>query len=702
MNCGRLKPILLFLVLTMLSTGIHAQLAGPKAEDPFLWLENATDSKAMDWVKAHDSATMKVFGADPNFLTFNSEILPILNSSDRIPKGNYEGGYVYDFWQDDIHVKGILRRATLQEYCKKDPAWETVLDIDRLSADEGKDYVYQSTSDLYPDKTRGMIALSLGGGDAVIQREFDYVTKTFVKDGFFLPEAKSEVYWYDMNTLLVATDFGPGSMTSSGYPRIAKMWKRGTPLAQATTIIEGAMSDVGASAYVSFRPEGNRFFCYIATDFWNSTTWLVDTGGSRIELPFPQDSELHLFKNRLLALLNSPWMGIPDGSLVAVKIADLQIPDIRSRISVVYQPDEKSTVNEVSMLKDYVVVTILDNVRGKALYYTLDESAGADKWLRGEMNLPDMGDVSVTSADSYSNVLLLNYQDFLTPPKQYYFSDPTSAPQEVKAQAPKFDAGNLKVEQFFATSTDGTSIPYFMVSGKDIILDGSNPTLLYGYGGFRDKETPFYSGYIGKAWTSRGGIFVLANIRGGAEFGPRWHKAGLLENRQKVFDDFTAVAEDLISRKVTSPEHLGIMGGSNGGLLVGVAFTQRPELFKAVVCQVPLLDMFRYTKIGAGASWIAEYGDPEKPEQWAFIGKYSPYQNLKSGVKYPEVLFETSTTDDRVHPAHARKMTALMEQMGYKVFYYEETTGGHSASANNAQKAHRIALEYAYLWKMLK
>ena len=696
MNCINLKTIVLCLALMVTSAGLGAQTV----EDPYLWLENATEVKAVEWVMAHDTATMRVFGNDPNFLTIESEVLGILNARDRIPNGVIEGGYVYDFWQDSVHIKGILRRATLDEYQKPEPAWETVLDIDKLSADEGRAYVYKSTTSLFPDKSRGMIALSLGGGDAVIQREFDFTTRTFVENGFYLPEAKSEVCWYDANTLLVATDFGPGSLTESGYPRIGKMWTRGTPLEGAKTVIEGEMSDAGA--FVLTRPEGNRFFCYRQTDFWNQQLWLIDSDGGRIEIPFPKDSEVRLFKNRLLALLNSEWLDIPEGSLVALKIADLGASDLRSKATIVFQPDETSTVDAVNTTRDYVIVSILRNVRGKALYFVLDESAATDRWIEAQMALPDMGAISIKSVDDHTNVVLVTYADFLTPTKLYCFDDPGGTAKEIRSLPPRFDAAGLKAEQHFAVSSDGTSIPYFLISRADLKLDGSNPTLLYGYGGFRDKETPFYSGSIGKAWLERGGFFALANIRGGGEFGPRWHKAGLLENRQKVFDDFIAVAEDLIARKVTSRQHLGIEGGSNGGLLVGAVFVQRPELFNAVVCQVPLLDMIRYTKIGAGASWVAEYGDPEIPEQKAFIEKYSPYQNLKPGVKYPEVFLVTSMTDDRVHPAHARKMAARMEEMGHKVYYWEETTGGHGASTNNLQKAHRIALEYAYLWKKLK
>ncbi|MCX6827271.1 MAG: prolyl oligopeptidase family serine peptidase [candidate division Zixibacteria bacterium] len=699
----RISLFLITLTLAILIVNnTKAQTTDVTENDTFIWLEDAQGAQALDWVKAQNDLTLKEFSSDPNFPKFQDIALTILNSKNRIPYGSYEGNQVYNFWQDEAHVKGILRRTSLKEYIKKNPRWETVLDIDKLSADEGKDYVYGGTTLLPPGRTRGMIALSVGGGDAVIYREFDYESKSFVKDGFSLPEAKSDVAWYDSNTLLVGTDFGPGSMTSSGYPRLTKMWKRGTPLSEAATILEGEISDVSAAASVSFRPEGELFFLSRGINFWESIRWLVDSSGNKTELPFPRDSYIMPFKGRLLARLNSEWLGLPEGSLVALKIADLQSPDLQSKIDVIFKPDDKSVIGYVICIKDYILVTVLENVRAKALYYWPDESGGADQWNHGHINLPDMGSIGITSADDFSNTLMLSYDDFLTPTKLYLLDNPGATPREIKSLPESFAVDKLKVEQFFATSKDGTSIPYFMVSRKDLKLDGANPTLLYGYGGFRSLEMPSYSRTLGKIWLTNGGVYVLANIRGGGEFGPRWHKAGLLENRQKVFDDFIAIAEDLCRRRVTSPAHLGIMGGSNGGLLVGVSFIQRPDLFKAVVCQVPLLDMLRYTKIGAGASWMAEYGDPEIPEQRAFIEKYSPYQNLKSGVKYPEVFFETSTADDRVHPAHARKMAAKMEQMGYKVYFSEEMSGGHSSGADNIHRAQTFALEYTYLWKMLK
>jgi prolyl oligopeptidase len=612
------------------------------------------------------------------------------------------GDYVYNFWQDADHVRGIYRRTTLDEYTSPDPKWEIVLDIDSLNRAEGKSWVYQGATALPPAYRRALVSLSDGGKDAAYVREFDLESKTFVNNGFSLPEAKSSVYWYDENTVLVGTDFGPHSLTTSGYPRIVKLWKRGTPLSEAPTILEGEASDVSVSGWVDFRPEGRTLTLRRGMSFWESTNWIVGADSERIEVSLPRDAALQSpYKGYLIATLHSDWLGFNEGSVVALPVADLRSTDLRSKVQVLYEPDEKSTVTGVAATKDYLLVTILSNVRGRILHLSLEESSRGSRWITGELDLPDFGSVKVESADDYSNVFMVTFQDFLTPTTLYLFEDPHAAPRAIRALASKFDATGLVISQGEATSSDGTMIPYFLVSRKDLNADGQNPTLLYGYGGFRAAQTPFYSATIGKLWLERGGVFALANIRGGGEFGPRWHRAALLKNRQKAYDDFIAVGEDLVARNITSPSHLGVMGGSNGGLLVGVAFTQRPELFSAVVCQVPLLDMIRYTKLPAGASWIGEYGDPDSADMRAYIASYSPYQNLKAGIDYPDVLFVTSTADDRVHPGHARKTAARMEALGNKVYFYEETEGGHAASADNVYRAKRMAMEYTYLWRML-
>ncbi|MEW6014082.1 MAG: prolyl oligopeptidase family serine peptidase [Candidatus Zixiibacteriota bacterium] len=692
---------IIFLMLLVCPSCLRAQENVTTTDDPYLWLEEVQGDKALDWVKSHDEATMQAFQNDTNFLSFQKEALKILNADDRIPYGSYRGGYIYNFWQDEEHVRGILRRTTLVEYKKTEPEWETLLDIDKLNQDEGKSWVYAGSYSVPPAYDRCLVMLSDGGRDAVQIRELDYSTRSFVKDGFYLPVAKSGALWLDSNTLIIDTDFGPGSLTESGYPRIVKLWKRGTTLPEAVTLLEGEETDVSASAYVVHRPEGNVMYVSRNVSFWESKRWLVDEKMEKTEIPIPDDAEIEtFFKGYMIVRLFSDWLGFQEGSLIALKTSDLSAEDMQSRIELIYAPDEISTIKGVSTSEDYLLVSILNNVKGKLLYFKLPVT-GERQWRKGEVRLPEAGSIGVQSTNNFTNIVLVTYEDFLSPTKLYLLQDPESNPEEIKSLPDWFDAANMQVAQYEAKSKDGTIIPYFLVSKKDLSLNSQNPTLLYGYGGFRSSQTPYYSRMQGKFWLEKGGVFALANIRGGGEFGPKWHKAALLENRQKSFDDFIAVAEDLIARKITSPRNLGIMGGSNGGLLVGAVFTQRPELFNAIVCQVPLLDMIRYTKLGAGASWVGEYGDPAIPEQRAFIERYSPYQNLKPGVKYPQALFVTSTLDDRVHPGHARKMAARMEELGNQVYFYEETEGGHGASADNIQRAKRHALEYSYLVRML-
>jgi prolyl oligopeptidase len=672
------------------------------SDDPYIWLEERDGDKALEWVRAHDDATVNEFKSDSHFAEFRSEALAILDAKDRIPYVTVMGSYLYNFWQDADHVRGIWRRTTLAEYNKPDPQWETVLDIDSLNRIEGQSWVYKGANVLPPAYARALIYLSPGGQDAVCVREFDLNAKSFVSGGFSLPEAKSSIAWYDENTVVVGTDFGPGSLTSSGYPRIAKLWKRGTPIADATTLLEGEESDVSVDGWVSFRPEGNVFRLQRGTSFWESKNWIVGDNLERVGIPLPDDAEINgFFKGYIIAMLYSDWLGVPEGSVIALKIADIKSANLVSKVEVIFKPAEKSTVTGISMTKDYLLVSILRNVRGRILYYSLSVSESNPQWKSGELDLPEYGSVGVATADDFSNMVMVTFQDYLSPTKLYLLDDPKSQPKEIKTLPALFDAGDLQITQGQAKSKDGTMIPYFLVSSKNLKLDGSNPTLLYGYGGFRSSQTPYYSGIVGKLWLERGGVYAVANIRGGGEFGPQWHRAALMENRQKAFDDFIAVGEDLVARKITSPAHLGIMGGSNGGLLMGAAFTQKPDLFNAVVCVVPLLDMIRYTKLPPGASWIGEYGDPDSAEARSHFEKYSPYQNVKTGVKYPQVLFVTSTRDDRVHPGHARKTSAKMEALGNKVYFYEETEGGHGAAADNAQRAKLYAIEYTYLWKML-
>jgi len=672
------------------------------ADDQFIWLEEVESETSLNWVNEHNVVTKSAFANDEQFQKMQKQALDIMNSEERIPYVSFEGDYLYNFWQDEVNVRGVLRRTTLEKYRSENPEWEVVLDIDALNKSEGKSWVYKGYTAFPPEYKYAMVYLSDGGKDATIVREFDLFEKKFIDNGFTLPEAKSSVDWFDYNTLILGTDFGPGSLTSSGYARQVRLWKRGTPYTDAELIFTGDSTDTWVWGNISVRPEATIFSIGRGMSFWESEQWIVDDKMNRLKVPLPIDASVNAhFKDYVIATLNSEWLGIGEGTLIALKMSDFNAPDLRSKIEIVFSPDEKTFLSGVTATKDYLVLNLLENVRGKLIYLQPQVQDGKNVWTGGEMDLPDYGTIRVSSADAFHNALMVNFQDFLTPSKLYYFTDPKSQAEEIKTLPDMFDASGFAIVQYEATSKDGTKIPYFIVSEKDLPLDGANPTLLYGYGGFRASMKPHYSATIGKLWLEQGGLYVSANIRGGSEFGPKWHKSALLENRQRCYDDFIAVAEDLIARKITSPDHLGIMGGSNGGLLVGAVFTQRPDLFNAVVCEVPLLDMLRYHKLPPGASWMGEYGNPDIPEQRAFISKYSPYQNVKENTKYPEVLFVTSTKDDRVHPGHARKMAAKMEEFGAKIYFYENTEGGHGRAADQVQRAMMYGMEYNYLGKML-
>jgi prolyl oligopeptidase len=667
--------------------------------DPYLWLEEIEGKKALDWVEGQNEATLAVLKAQPMFKETYEKTLQILNSDERIAYPHILGKYVYNFWKDEKNERGIWRRTTIAEYLKPSPKWEILLDIDKLCEQEGEKWVYKGVSGLYPDYTRYIVYLSRGGGDATVAREFDADSKEFVKDGFYLPEAKGSISWKDQDTVYVQTDFGEGSLTDSGYPRITKIWKRGTPLSAAKTIFEGEKTDVDVGCYVINTPERQYDVINRAITFYTFHYYVIEDG-KLLKIDIPDDSRLGgFFKNQLLVRLKSDWQTseqtYKQGSLIGIDYNKYLKGD--RKFTVVAEPDDRLTVVGFSNTKNLLLVNMLNNVRTELYKYRFEDGV----WQKEKVKAPGLGTFSVISPDEQSDQYFLNYEDFLTPTSLYYVSDDQ---ERVKAKSLPafFDSNNLEVKQLETVSKDGTRIPYFLIKPEGMKADGSNPTLLYGYGGFEISMLPRYSSILGKAWLEKRGVYALANIRGGGEFGPKWHKTALKENRQRCYNDFIAVAEDLIKRKITSPRHLGIMGGSNGGLLVGAVFTQRPELFNAVVCQVPLLDMKRYNKLLAGASWMAEYGNPDIPEQWSYIKKYSPYQNVSPDKEYPQVFFYTSTKDDRVHPGHARKMVAKMEDMGHKVYYYENTEGGHAAAVTNRQRALKDALTYTYLRMQLK
>ena len=666
--------------------------------DPFMWLEEIDGQKALEWVKAQNARTTKALEAVKQFKPIYKRNLEILDSKDRIATPSFYGLAVYNFWQDQTHVRGIWRRTTLDSYTTGHPDWETVIDVDALSRADGTPWVFKGATCLPPEYARCMVALSPGGGDAVVEREFDTVAKDFVKDGFALPKAKSQVAWRDQNTLWVGTDFGEGSLTTSGYPRIVKLWTRGTPVGEAKTVFKGEPDDVSSAGNSFFAPEGRYDLVQRVPAFFRSEKYLV-LAGRLVKLEVPEDSDIEeIFKDHLLISLRSDWaVGgkvYPTGGLLAIGLDDF----LRGgrKFEILFQPTPKTALGSVTATRDRVVVSWLDNVRGRISTFAFADGA----WKREEIALPTLGTVRVTTATDAADDFFYTYQDFLTPSSLFLAAG--ADVKKVGSMPAFFDAAGMNVEQFEATSKDGTRIPYFVVTPKGFKADGEQPTLLYGYGGFEIPELPTYSGAVGASWLQRGGVYVLANIRGGGEFGPKWHKAAMKGYHMRNFEDFAAVAEDLIARKITSPRHLGIMGGSQGGLLVGGTFTLRPELFNAVVAQVPLADMKRFNHLLAGASWMAEYGDPDKPEEWAYIQKWSPYELLRKGVKYPTPFYWTNTRDDRVHPAHARKMVAKLESFGDPVYYFENIEGGHSSGSVNSEKAYITALQYAYLWKMLR
>jgi prolyl oligopeptidase len=669
--------------------------------DPHLWLEDVDSAPALGWVGARNAETQAELAAGPGYAALRTRLKTILDSSDRIPYVRQHAGHYYNFWRDAGHERGIWRRTSLAEYRKPEPGWETVLDLDALALAENENWVWAGSTFLKPRGGRCLVSLSRGGGDAHVVREFDLERLAFIEDGFILSEAKGSAGWIDRDTLFVATDFGPGSMTSSGYPRVVKEWKRGTPLAAARLVYEAGADDLSASAWLDYTPGHERQFVQRQIGFYSSELFVRDpASGALTRVDKPIDADAFTVRDQLVIQLRSDWQvggaTWPQGALLATGFDEF----LRGGrdFSALFLPSDSTSLDGVAATRDTILLTVLDKVKNRIV--ELRQAGGA--WVRREVSASGMGALGVSAVDEIeSDHYFLTVTDFLTPSSLYLLEAGGDGREPLKSMPAFFDSAPYAVSQFEAVSKDGTRVPYFVVMRKDARPDGASPTLLYGYGGFEVSLTPFYSGVTGAAWLERGGIYVLANIRGGGEFGPRWHQAALKEQRQNAFDDFLAVAEDLVERKLTSPRRLGIMGGSNGGLLVGAALTQRPELFGAVVCQVPLLDMRRYHQLLAGASWMGEYGDPDDPDQWEYIGRYSPYHRVSPERNYPRVLFTTSTRDDRVHPGHARKMAALMREQGHDVLYWENTEGGHAGAANNEQTATMWALTYTFLWEEL-
>ncbi|WP_251359826.1 prolyl oligopeptidase family protein [Kangiella sp. TOML190] len=669
-------------------------------QDPYIWLEEVEGEKALAWVEENNTKSLGYLKSKPLYQELFEKNLKVYDSDERIPYVEQMGDYFYNFWKDSNNQRGLWRRTTLAEYKKDNPEWELILDLDKLAEKEGENWVYKGANCLYPEYKRCLLSLSRGGADATVVREFDVASKSFVENGFYLPEAKSSVSWIDENSIYVGTDFGDGSMTDSGYPRIVKEWKRGEALDKARTIFEGEKKDVWVAAFVLHDKGKSYKVIYQGLTFYTSDIYLITDEGLH-QFERPKDSSINAISNdQVLIQLKSDWtLGektYPQAALISINIDDYLAG--KTNFTEVFIPDANTSISGVLSTKDYILVNTLKDVASELYRYQFDDG----KWSKEKVDMPDLGAISVAGVSDQHNNFFIDYNNFLTPSSLYYFDSSNNSTSVLKSLPAFFDAQPYKVEQQFATAKDGTKIPYFLVMHKDTEFNGKNPTLLYGYGGFEVSLRPSYSPTIGFDWLEQGGVYALANIRGGGEYGPRWHQAALKKNRHIAFTDFITVGEDLVANKITSPRHLGIRGGSNGGLLVGTVATMRPDLFNAVVCQVPLLDMKRFNQLLAGASWMGEYGNPDNEDEWEYIKTYSPYHNVDKDTEYPKIFFTTSTRDDRVHPGHARKMVAKMQAQGHDVLYYENTEGGHGGASNNKQSASLNALIYTYLADQLK
>ncbi|WP_231933589.1 prolyl oligopeptidase family serine peptidase [Micromonospora coxensis] len=669
-----------------------------EGDDPYLWLEDLDGERAAGWVRERNAETVAALTGGESFAALRAEIRQVLDAEDRIPYPGWRGdGFYYNYWTDAARPRGIWRRTTLEQYRRPEPEWDVLLDLDALAAEEGENWVWQQATVLRPGYRRCLISLSRGGADAAVVREFDLVRRAFVEDGFTLPEAKTDVCWIDADHVFVGTDFGPGSLTSSGYPRVVKRWRRGTPLSEAVVVHEGRPDDVAVHASHDPTPGFERDFVGRSLDFYRSESWLLTDAGERIRIEVPEDAHWDVHREWLLIRLRSPWPvdGVthPAGALLATRF-DAFLAGGRE-LTVLFRPDDRTALSGYAWTRHHLILATLVDVRSRLEVLTPD----GPRWRRQPLaGVPADAHSRIVETDpDHGDAYLLDSEGFLTP-ATLRLGQVGGAVETLKREPAFFDPDGLAVRQFFATSADGTRVPYFVVGDPDV---AGGPTLLTGYGGYEIPLTPHHDGGIGRGWLARGGSYVVANIRGGGEYGPRWHHAALRERRPRAYEDFAAVAAELVTRGITTPERLGIEGGSNGGLLMGVMLTRYPELFGAVVAHVPVLDMRRYHRLLAGASWMAEYGDPDREADWSYLRRYSPYHNVRSGRSYPPVLLVTSTRDDRVHPAHARKMAARLREHGHEVAYYENVEGGHGTAANSEQRAFVWALTLEFLWRKL-
>jgi prolyl oligopeptidase len=701
---------LVTILIVSVATGCRASApaaSSPSVEqaDKYQWLEDVHGQRSIAWVKAHNARTVDLLEHDPRFEGLKADALKIYESPDRIAEPVLKEGAIYNLWQDADHVRGILRRTSLADYLTSRPHWKTIIDYDALAKQDKQEWVANGLTCLYPGNGLCLVSLSAGGEDAETLREFDLKTGKFVEHGFVLAHSKQAVAWLDKDSLLVARDWGPGTMTKSGYPFVVKLWRRSQPLDQAKEIFRGTENDVDVAGYTLSDRQGHQVtLLHTSLNFFESENFLrTSNGNKKLALPKKVDVD-GLLDNQLIVTLNEPWKPeglettFPTGAVVSLDMNAVNQDPVHLKPMVIFTPSAVEFALEVQPTRDHLLMTTLEHVQGRAYVYSLNAQ---HEWTRKKLDLPDNQAVGITSANGADDRFFLEVQGFLTPSSLLLGDPATQTLKQAKSLAPQFDASQDTVEQLEAKSKDGTMVPYFVVRRKDPQYNGENPTLMTAYGGFQVANTPAYSGIVGKLWLERGGVYVLANIRGGGEFGPAWHEAGLKTNRQRIYDDFAAVGQDLVTRKITSPRRLGIEGDSNGGLLMGVEFTQHPEMWNAVIIGVPLLDMLRYEQIAAGSSWVGEYGSVSVPEERAFLASISPYNQLKPDVNYPEPLIFTTTKDDRVGPAHARKFAARLEEFHKPFFYYEIIEGGHNTGANLKESADTRAVDFIYLIRKL-
>ncbi|MDX2360582.1 MAG: prolyl oligopeptidase family serine peptidase [Crocinitomicaceae bacterium] len=667
-------------------------------QDPYLWLEEVESERSMEWVKTQNKLSANRIGGVEGFEDLKSAFLESMNDEEKIDYPSVIGDYVYNFWKDEKHIRGIWRRTTKSSYMSNTAEWETVLDFDELSEQDGAKWVFHGVEWFAPDNKICLVEMSDGGTDEGIVREFDTETKQFVVNGFELASSKGSAIWLNEDELMISRNFGENTLTSSGYPFIVKRWKRGEKIENAETVFNGGEDIMGAWPFGIY-VDGVHHICLQVSESFYSGDLYYWQNEKLIKLDLPKDCNVNdLYQNNLLVSLDSDW----EVSGESFKLGDLISLDLNKLIQgthdakLVFRPDAKTSIEGVAVIKGGVLLNCIENVKSKVFMATLTPAG----WTTRPVNTPQFGRISIIDYDRTENGFFFQYSNFITPPTLYHQNG--SKTIKVRQGKAKFNADNLAVHQYEVKSKDGTTIPYFIVHKKDMKLDGTNPTLVYAYGGFNVSSKPSYRANVGIGWLEQGGVYVLANIRGGGEFGPAWHQAALKENRQNAYDDFYAITEDLMKKNITSPRHCGAFGWSNGGLMAGVVATQRPDLFNAVIIGAPLLDMKRYNKLLAGASWMAEYGNPDIDEEWEYIKKYSPYHNVFEGRDYPEVFLITSTKDDRVHPAHARKMAARMIEQGHPILFYETIEGGHGASSTNEQAAFNSAMMFSYLKMKLK